>query len=164
MGPNKVVRSKSGRLKSGSKKSGLKKRYLIRVGQNRKWALTGSRTQKWKSGLILKWGQTLFFANNVLMYPQKFYFYKVNALENYLPKYRRFPVSAIFGSRANRTVEKTALIGDWISTKIAIWDFSMKFQWLLGLFWHVYWVKSITNFDFLTKFYKPFNYNYYLVL
>ena len=31
--------------------------------------------------------------------------------------------SAVFGSPANRTIGKTALIGDWFSTKIAILDF-----------------------------------------
>ena len=38
-------------------------------------------------------------------------------------KYRRSPVSAVFEFPANRTIGKTALIGDWFSTKIAIWDF-----------------------------------------
>ena len=38
-------------------------------------------------------------------------------------KYRRSLVSAAFGSPEIRTIGKTALIGDWFSTKIAIWDF-----------------------------------------
>ena len=40
-----------------------------------------------------------------------------------LTTYRGSPVSAVFGSPAKRTIEKTALIGDWFSTKTAIWDF-----------------------------------------
>ena len=37
--------------------------------------------------------------------------------------YRDSPVSAVFWSPGNRTIWKTALIGDWFSTKIAILDF-----------------------------------------
>ena len=40
-----------------------------------------------------------------------------------LSKYTDFPVSAVFWSQGNRTIWKTALIGDWFSTKITIWDF-----------------------------------------
>jgi hypothetical protein len=37
--------------------------------------------------------------------------------------YRESPDSAVFGSPANRTIGKTALIGDWFSTKPTILDF-----------------------------------------
>ena len=40
-----------------------------------------------------------------------------------LTDYRGSPVSAVFGSPANRTIGKAALIGDWFSTEIVIWDF-----------------------------------------
>ena len=61
--------------------------------------------------------------------------------------YRDSPVSAVFWSPANRTIGKTALTGDWFSTKIAIWDFWIfKVPFLahvhkiISSFWHVYWV------------------------
>ena len=37
--------------------------------------------------------------------------------------YRDSPVSVVFWFPANRPIGKTALNGDWFSTKIAIWDF-----------------------------------------
>ena len=39
--------------------------------------------------------------------------------------YRDSPVSVVFWFPANRTIGKTALNGDWFSTKIAIWDFQI---------------------------------------
>ena len=41
--------------------------------------------------------------------------------------YRDSPVSAVFWSSVNRTIGKTALIGDWFSTKIVIWVFKVPF-------------------------------------
>ena len=56
--------------------------------------------------------------------------------------YRESPVSAVFWSPANRTIEKTALIEDCYSTIIAIWDF-----WILKVpffaYFH-YW--NLTRF------------------
>ena len=81
--------------------------------------------------------------------------------------YRRSLVSAVFGSPANRTIGKTALIGDWFSTKIVIWDFwnfkvpffahfqenSMIWCSLFKVPFYAHFIEfSITNFDFLPKF------------
>ena len=44
------------------------------------------------------------------------------------------PVSAVFGTPANRTIGKTALIGDWFSTNTTISDFWIFKVHFLGTF------------------------------
>ena len=58
----------------------------------------------------------------------------LNALET---KYRDSPDSTVFVPPGNRTIAKTVLIGDWFSTKIAIYDF-----WIFKVPffpWFIYW-------------------------
>ena len=64
-------------------------------------------------------------------------------------KYRDSPVSAVFWSPANRTIGKTALIGHWFSTKIAIWDL-----WIFKVpfFAHFHYWNLTRFFLFWTKF------------
>ena len=54
-----------------------------------------------------------------------FWIFKVHffSLQNNFSLYRDSPFSAVFGFPANRTIGKTALIGDWFSTKMVILDF-----------------------------------------
>ena len=73
---------------------------------------------------ILQWVAWMMGQTN--RQPSKYYFFSwflAKFFAKFLSMYRGSPVSAIFGSPANRTIGKTALIGDWFSTKIAIWDF-----------------------------------------
>ena len=55
---------------------------------------------------IAKKKKTIFFDVQITFYTKKI-----------ITKY------AVFWSPANRAIGKTALIGDWFSTKMAIWDF-----------------------------------------
>ena len=87
---------------------------------------------------------------------------------------RGSPVGAIFGSPANRTIGKTALIRVWFGTKIVIWDF---WNFKVPFFAHFHEITMNfritmtsllsypnTNFDSLTKSDEMVIFNYYFVL
>ena len=89
---------------------------IVRFAGDQKTALTGKSLCR--HGLMPNLIKKTWTVSDTYLKPIIFYFgLKIISF------YRRSPVSAVFGSPANRTIGKTALIGDWFSTKTAIWDF-----------------------------------------